>query len=931
MDKGWRFSLGNQTGYGKDFGNGTSYFTYFAKAGYGDGPAAPNFEDRIWRLIDLPHDWVVELPFSDSASHSHGYKTVGWKYPEKSIGWYRKTFFIPESDFGRKISIQFDGIYRNSIVWINGFYLGHENSGYMGFEYDLTDYLNYGGLNVITVRADASLEEGWFYEGAGIYRHTWLNKTNSLRVKTNGTFVTTELVNENARLSIQTTSENKSGKAFEFKIEQTLLDAKGLTVSYNSSDALNLSPFSEKTFRSTLFVEKPKLWSLEEPNLYKLFTKITSKGKVIDEYYTTIGIRTIEFDAENGFSLNGKNVKLKGTNMHQDHAGVGIAIPDALQEFRMLKLKEMGNNAIRTSHNPPTPELLDICDRMGILVIDENRLMGINQVHYDLLKRLIERDRNHPCVIIWSLGNEEWAIEGNILGERITSTMQAYAQTLDSSRRFTAAISGGCGNGSSVSLDVMGFNYLTQCNIDEYHRKFPNQPTIGTEESTSQGTRGIYENNKANGHIAPTDRTGEGPSIETGWQFYDARPFLSGLFFWTGFDYRGEPHPLKWPAVSSQFGILDICGFQKDPFYYLQSWWTINPVLHITPHWNWDGKEGNEIKVWVYSNCDEVELFLNNKSLGKKAVIKNSHLEWPVRYSPGTLMAKGYKKGKVILTEKQTTSDETAIIQLVENKKTVNADGQDVSLITVQVTDKKGNLVPTADNLIRFSLTGPAKIIGIGNGNPSSHEADCFIEKVEEVKIETINYKKSKYSDELPGFDYENDIAWINPFKQQENYGEKNTDSLLMNVIRGTFTLPDFNKSTEIVLFPKILCQNQMVYVNGQLIYRQSESATQTPKCVLDHSYLRAGKNILVITGKPLEMKNQWEILNTDPGSLRVANPASIWQRNLFNGLAQLIVQSTEQAGEIIITATSNGLQSASIMLNSILTEPKPQIKSAEK
>lgn len=930
MDKGWRFSLGNQTGSGLDFGSGTSYFTYFAKAGYGDGPAAPNFEDRIWRLVDLPHDWAVELPFSESASHSHGYKTIGWKYPEKSVGWYRKTFFIPESDLGRKISIQFDGVYRSSIVWVNGFYLGTENSGYMGFEYDLTDYLNYGGLNVIAVRADASIEEGWYYEGAGIYRHTWLNKTNSLRVKTNGTFITTELVNGDARLSIQTAAENKSGNSCDFKIEQTLLDAKGLAVSYCSSDELILSPHAENTFRSKLFVVNPKLWSLEEPNLYKLLTKITSKGKVIDEYYTTIGIRTIEFDAKNGFFLNGKNVKLKGTNLHQDHAGVGVASPDALHEFRLLKLKEMGNNAIRTSHHPPTPELLDVCDRLGILVIDENRLMGVNEVHYNLLKRLIERDRNHPSVIIWSLGNEEWAIEGNILGERITATMQAYAQTLDSSRRYTAAISGGCGNGSSISLDVMGFNYLTQCDIDEYHRKYPDKPSIGTEESTSQGTRGIYESDKDNGHIAATDRTGEGPSIETGWQFYDARPFLSGLFFWTGFDYRGEPHPLKWPAVSSQFGILDACGFPKAPFYYLKSWWTNNPVLHISPHWNWKGKEGKYIKVWVYSNCDEVELFLNNKSLGRKAVIKNSHLEWPVKYSPGTIMAQGYKRGKVILTEKQTTSDEASIIQLVENKNAMNADGQDVSIITVQVTDKKGNLVPTADNLIQFSITGPAKIIGIGNGNPSSHEADCFIEKVENVKIEPIKFKKAKKTDGLPDLDFESENTWLTPFKQQENYSEKNTDSTQMNVIRGTFTLSEFDNSTEIVLFPKILCQNQSVFVNGQLIYRQSESATQKPKCVLDHSYLRAGKNILVISGQPLEMKNQWEILNTDPGSLKVVYPAPIWHRKLFNGLAQLIVQSTEKAGDITISATSNGLQSASLKLNSILTETKPELKSVE-
>lgn len=931
MDFGWRFSLGNSADFAKDFYNGTSDFTWFAKAGYGDGSAAANFEDRVWREVDLPHDWAVELPFSAEASHSHGYKTIGWKYPENSVGWYRKTIFIPESDLGRKISLQFDGVHRNSIVWVNGFYLGQEHSGYTGFEYDITDYLNYGGKNVIAVRVDASIEEGWFYEGAGIYRHTWLNKTSKLHVKTNGTFVTSEVGAGNAELTIRTSIENENPKPCDFTIEQSLFNADGGKVSYNNSANLHVNAIGEKTCISELYVEKPKLWSLEEPYLYKLVTTVTTAGEVTDVYETTIGIRTIVFDAEKGFFLNGKNIKLKGSNMHQDHAGVGTAIPDELQEFRVKKLMEMGNNAIRTSHNPPTPELLDICDRLGVLVLDENRLMGINSEHYDLLKRLIERDHNHPSVIAWSLGNEEWAIESNILGERITKTMQTYAQTLDSSRRFTVAISGGCGNGTSRSLDVMGFNYLVQCDIDDYHKKFPTQPSIGTEESTSQGTRGIYVNDKSNGRMAPTDRTGEGPSIETGWKFYDERNFLSGLFFWTGFDYRGEPHPLKWPAVSSQLGILDACGFPKDPFYYLKSWWTTDPVLHITPHWNWNAQEGKEISVWVYSNCDEVELILNKKSLGKKPVLKNSHLEWKIKYNPGTLMAKGYKNGKVVVTDQQQTSGEAANIQLSATKNKVNANAQDVTVITMQVTDQGGKNVPTANNEISFEISGPGKIIGVGNGDPASHEQDKFFEKIELVTIENLRMKKSEEKDKLPGFDYNSDSEWAVPLKQQEKFNEKSEDFGKMSVIRGTFVLPGFNDSTEIILFPKNLCKDQSVYVNGHLIIQHVQPGDPAPKCILDHSYLKPGKNIFAVIGQALEMRNQWEQLNTDPGSIRVSNPALTWKRALFSGLAQVIVQSTKESGDITLTAASKGLKTASVKISSVPCILKPEVENIEK
>ena len=728
MDLGWRFALGHATDYAKDFGTSTGYFTYMAKTGYGDGAAAVQFNDSAWLEVDLPHDWAVELPFSESASHSHGYKTIGWKYPETSVGWYRKKFNMQASDQGRKISIQFDGIYRNSTVWVNGFYVGNEKSGYASSEYDITDYLNYGAENTIAVRVDASMEEGWYYEGAGIYRHVWLNKTDRLHVAQNGIFVTSEINGDKAGLTVRTKVDNQYDCQSTFTIEQVLLNANNQTVVATKLENLSLKGNLQNTWFQKINVENPTLWSLENPYLYKLKTNIITDGHVVDSYITTLGIRTIRFDPDLGFFLNGKNIKIKGTNDHQDHAGVGTAIPDALQEFRIRKLKEMGSNAIRTSHNPPTPELLDICDRLGMLVLDENRLMGINREHFDLLERFIIRDRNHPSVILWSLGNEEWAIESNEKGARITKTMQEFAQKLDTSRTFTVAVSSGWDNGSGKTARVMGYNYIVQGNIDEHHKKFPRQCGIGTEESNTIGTRGIYVDNKANGRMAATNRMPENVGTESGWKFYAERPFLSGLFFWTGFDYRGEANPLSWPAVNSEFGIVDLCGFPKDIFYYMKSWWGTKPVMHIMPHWNWKGNEGENVKVTIYSNAEVVELVLNNKSLGKKTMEKNGHLEWNVTYQPGTLVAKGFTRGKPTVSEQITTTDVPAKVILISDRMALNADGEDVAVITVQLEDKKNRIVPTSNNEITFILSGPGKIIGVGNGDPASHDPEQFVE-----------------------------------------------------------------------------------------------------------------------------------------------------------------------------------------------------------
>jgi beta-galactosidase len=735
MDSNWRFAPGHATDVAKDFDHATGQFSYLAKTGFGTGASAQKFDDSGWRKLNLPHDWAAELPFSERGSNSHGYKAIGRNFPENSVGWYRKTFTIPASDLGKRVSVEFDGVFRDSLVWINGHYLGREESGYSSFSRNLTEFLNYGGENVIAVRVDASLEEGWFYEGAGIYRHVWLVKTAPLHVERHGTFVTSELKDNAADVTARVSVLNEGSEDAAFDIGQAILDGSGQTIATTQAKQLKIPAGERAEFSHMLPVSQPKLWSLETPHLHKLVTTIVSNGAVVDRYETTFGIRSIRFDANEGFFLNGKHVKLKGTDNHQDHAGVGAAIPDALQEFRIAKLKEFGSNFYRASHNPPTPEMLDACDRLGMLVIDENRLMGTTEYHHDHLRGLIQRDRNHPSVILWSVGNEEWKIEGGDTGKRIASTMQRWVKQLDSTRPVTAAISGGWGGGFSETLEVAGINYLGNLTkggftTDQWHARRPGQPLVGTEECAFSQTRGIYFDDPAKCHLRAYDwdPSDWGSSLEQAWSHYAERPFLSGMCIWTGFDYRGEPTPFGWPAIGSQFGILDLCGFPKDGMFYLKSWWADEPVLHVFPHWNWSGKEGQEISVWAHSNCDEVELFLNGKSLGRKAMTKYSHLEWPVKYTPGTLLARGFKGGKEILTSKVETTGSPTAVQLAPNRSTLAADGADVSVITVQLADAQGRMVPTADKSISFEITGPGKIIGVGNGDPASHEPDQFID-----------------------------------------------------------------------------------------------------------------------------------------------------------------------------------------------------------
>ena len=905
IDKDWTFNFGHQYDTEKDFGHATGYFSYLTKTGFGDGPAAQGFDDRAWRKLDLPHDWAVEQSFSEKASFSHGFKMAGKGFPEKNIGWYRKKISIPETDNGKIISLKFDGVFRNSKVFFNGYYLGTEQSGYNGFEYDVTAYVNYGGENTIVVRVDASMEEGWFYEGAGIYRHVYLQKTNPIHVVANGTYVTSEIKNDNAEVTAQVTIQNKGNYKGKIEVIQNIIDASGKQIATFTENATAPEFYKTANYTSKLNVKNPLLWDLESPNLYKLVTHIQQNGKIIDSYETPFGIRTIKFDAENGFFLNGKQVKLKGTNNHQDHAGIGTALPDELQYFRIKKLKEMGSNAYRCSHHPPTPELLKACDELGMLVIDETRLMGINDYHLNDLKRMLERDRNHPSIFCWSVGNEEWNIEGGIVGERITNVMQGFTKSIDTTRPVTVGISSGFRSGISSVVEIMGYNYLGNGDIDAHRNQFKQQPGMGTEEGSTFATRGIYFTDDAKHYQSAYDRKPRPSfySIEEGWKFYAERPYLAGVFFWTGFDYRGEPTPYGWPSVTSYFGMMDVCGFPKDNVYYLKSWWGSKPVLHIMPHWNWSGMEGKEIDVWVYSNCDEVELFLNKKSLGKKKMEVNSHLEWKVTYTPGTLEAIGYKNGKKILTETKKTTGIAENIQLSLDKE--NSLNANVSVVTVEVTDKKGLHVPTANNEISFSVKG-GKILGVGNGDPTSLESDKFIDSIKLVAINNFEEKKLTSADLTNQITNDSENNWLPAFKDRDYKNQASS-----YVYRGKFELTNNLKTNTVNFFYKKIGTNAVVFVNGNKV---TPSAEDSQKYILPSAILKQGANTIQIIAPPLQKVKDWDIMNTDPGIIQVITPAEQWKRKLFNGYAQIIIQKDENSSEVILSASAKGLKAGTLV-----------------
>lgn len=724
LDFGWRFHFGHADDPKKDFGFGGATGN-FQKTGNFMPAGTIAFDDGEWRAVDLPHDWAVELPFqNDRALESKGFYPLGRNYPATSVGWYRRVFELPAEDAGKRITVEFDGSYRETMVVFNGFYVGRHSGGYDPFSFDLTDFATPGARNVLLVRVDATSSDGWFYEGAGIYRHVWLVKTTPVHVLRWGTFVKADVKGGQADLSIRTEVNNHGKAAQNVRVVSTVLSPSGDSAGRATSSPTSIPNGEEHTYEQKIEVNEPMLWSLEERNLYKLVTELQTESGVVDRYETRFGIRTVAFDADKGFLLNGKVVKLKGTCNHQDHAGIGAALPDAVQYYRVRKLQEMGCNSLRTSHNPPTPELLDACDQLGMLVFDETRMMSSNPEGMSQFADLVRRDRNRPSVFMWSMGNEE-PVANTERGVLILSAMKALATELDGSRPVSIAPTGAIGTGGLSECDVVGYNYMDPDAL-AFHKAHPDRPVIGTETVSAVCTRGQYITDFEKGYVAsydPYTTTGRA-SAEGWWKFCDAQPWLAGGFIWTGFDYRGEPSPNGWPNISSQYGIIDTCGFPKDSFFYYQSWWKPEPVLHLFPHWNWPGLEGKEIAVWVYSNLDRVELFQDGQSLGAKDVPKDSHVAWNVKYVPGALEARGSKGGKVVMTTRRETTGAPAKLVMTADRQDVSADGEDVAMFSIAVHDSQGRVVPITNNAITFRVSGEGKLIGTGNGDPTDHDSD---------------------------------------------------------------------------------------------------------------------------------------------------------------------------------------------------------------
>ena len=629
INNDWTFAMGNAASKELDYTHGTEYFTYICKAqssNHSHAPIMPEFDDSSWQKVSLPHDWAVDLPYSQEASHSHGYKCIGWKYPENSVGWYRKHIEIPAEDKGKQFFIEFEGIYRDSEVFCNGFYLGGERSGYASSVYTLTPYLNYGGDNVIAVRCDASLEEGWYYEGAGIYRNVRLYKSGPVSMK----HYSLKISQKKADGSIWTVSDgtadvyvDESCIDFDYILADAAVNRDKVTREIEIRDA-----------EGRRVERAERRWSIDSPYLYTLTVRLFYDGELSDVVTRRFGVRTLEFSPEKGLLLNGVAVKLRGANMHLDHAGVGVAVPDELWRYRISRLQEYGFNAVRTSHNCASVSMLDLCDEMGVLVIDENRQFGVNQEQLRQLRNMIDRDRNHPSVILWSVGNEEWAVEHGEKGVEIARRMSEAVHGMDRTRPSTYGNAGGPDLVKGV--DVSGYNYIVQNPVDEYHRLYPEKCVVGTEETSGAGTRGVYRTVPDKGWMVPLNRIdtlGRVNVIEYGWKFYKARPWGLGLFYWTGFDYRGEPNPMKWPATGSQFGIFDYCGFPKDEAFYLKAAWKDEPSVHIC------GPYGGE--VWIYSNCDEVRLYESGKSLGRRKMPHDGHLVWKVSSAGGAAVSSG--------------------------------------------------------------------------------------------------------------------------------------------------------------------------------------------------------------------------------------------------------------------------------------------------
>lgn len=716
----------------------------WSKAGKCYGPAAMDYLDEGWREVRVPHDWCVEERPRRDAPIRNGFLPTG-------VAWYRREIEVPEAWKGQRIALRFDGVFRQASVFVNGHLVATNASGYIGFEAAVDAVLEYGARNVVAVRVDARSKEGWFYEGCGIYRPVTLEVTHPVHLVTDGVGIAARVAEDSGRVGVTTEVAHDLDDDQAVEVEQCVLDPEGREVGgCRISDRLLVAAGRCATLRQDVRVPNPELWSLDAPRLYRLRTRVVCAGEVVDEIEQTFGFRVVEFDAQEGFRLNGESMKLKGVCCHQDHAGVGSAVPTTLAVWRLEQLKSMGVNAYRCGHHPPAREILDACDRLGMLVIDEARCVGISDEHLSQAVRMVRRDRHHPCVIAWSLANEEMAVQCTEQGAAIFARTKRVLKALDDTRPFTAAINNGWDlpEGFIRHEDLHGLNYLNQGDLNKMREIAPEMPVILSEAASAVSTRGAYEDDPLMGEVQSYDLHHEldhpgvkmwpfwGRAAEASWRVVAETDWLAGTFVWTGFDYRGEQSPyLRWPSVGSHFGIMDMCGFPKDVFWYYKAWWSEETVLHVMPHWNWAGREGELIDVWLYSNAASVDLEINGKSVGEQAMPTNGHLSWSVPYEPGVLRAIGrWADGTTRITERVTTEQATQI-RLKPCKPVLDLERDGLIIVEVAVTDSAGRDVPTAMHPVRFELTGEAQIVGIGNGNPNDHTAGRPNVKVAHIPV----------------------------------------------------------------------------------------------------------------------------------------------------------------------------------------------------
>jgi beta-galactosidase len=717
LNRGWRFHLGDIP-FPTIKGHGWTYGA--AKAGAAQGAASVDFDDSDWRYVDLPHDWAMEAPVDRDANVSQGYRKRGF-------GWYRRTIRLDEADRGKYLEIQFGGIATNATIWFNGNVVSHNWSGYNSIYLDISDIARFGDeLNTLVVRVDAEKMEGWWYEGAGIYRHVWLVKRSPVHIATDGVHADPRRDPAGGwAVPVVATLYNIAEKEAQVEVEAVLSDAAGNPVATGRT-AATVTPLDQAEARTRLAVANPSLWSVDSPTLYTLVTRLFRDGRQVDERRMQIGFRSIRFDADRGFFLNDQPLKIKGTCNHQDHSGVGVAMPDAMWEWRIRRLKELGSNAIRCSHNAPPVELLDLCDRLGMLVMDENRLFNTSPDYMEQLTWLVRRDRNRPSVILWSVFNEE-PMQGTSQGYEMVRRMADAVKELDDSRPVTAAMNSGMFASSNVSqaVDVVGFNY--QQNIfDRFHAENPTKPITSSEDTSSFMTRGAYENDPAKHVMASYDENPAewGETHRESWKNIATRPFVAGTFVWTGFDYHGEPTPYEWPSKSSFFGIMDLCGFPKMAFYLHRAQWVDGPpLLDLVPHWKWTGKEGKPVKVMALTNVERVALVLNGRKIGEQAVDRFEMPSWDVPYAPGRLEAVGYRGGREVARTVVETTGAPVALRLTPDRAAMAADGEDAQPFTVDAIDARGRHVPTANLPVEFAISG-GTIIGLGNGDPNSDEPE---------------------------------------------------------------------------------------------------------------------------------------------------------------------------------------------------------------